>query len=100
MALTLPSWFTPANARTIALVVLVLSLVMTFLVLRFVQQMMMKLGLTLAMLLIAFIAWHERADLQNCAKTCECRMLVFDVKIPSDKLPDNSSVVCGDRAPS
>jgi hypothetical protein len=47
---------------------------------------------------IGALAWYERADLADCAKTCECKILGFDVTIPTEDLPANPKVVCGDNA--
>ncbi len=97
LGLTLPDWFTPENARTIALVVMVVAALLVLVVIRFVQKMVMKLACAIVLVVIGFIAWHERTDLADCARTCECRLLVFDVKIPTDQLPADQDVVCGDR---
>jgi hypothetical protein len=87
LGLTLPEWFNPDNLRTIAIAVLVGSLVLMFLVLRFVQKVMMKVSFTVLLALVAFGAWHYRTELGDCARTCDCRVLGIDIKIPQDQLP-------------
>ena len=89
LALTLPEWFNPDNLRTIAIVVVVATVVVWFLVMRFVQKIVFKAVLTVLVAVVAFGAWHERADLGDCAKTCECKVLNVEVHIPQDQLPVN-----------
>lgn len=94
LGLTLPDWIDPDNARTIALVVGLGALVLAVLVLRFVQKMVMKVAFTAVLALIALLAWTQRADLADCAKTCECNLLGFDIEIPQDQRPPS----CGSQA--
>jgi hypothetical protein len=98
LGLTLPDWFTPDNIRTIALVVGIGCVVLILLVMRFVQKLMMKLSLTVLLALVGFGAWYYRADLGDCAKTCECQVLHVDIKIPKDQLPADQSIVCAGKA--
>ena len=95
---TLPEWFTPDNLRTISLVVGIGAVVLAVMVMRFVQKLVMKLTFTVVLVAIGALAWYERADLADCAKTCECKILGFDVKIPTEDLPANPKVVCGENA--
>jgi hypothetical protein len=88
LAVTLPDWINPDNARNIALGVGVVALVLGILVLRFVQKIMMKVALSGLLLVVALVAWAERADLNDCAKTCECRVLWQDIKIPPSNNPN------------
>jgi hypothetical protein len=83
LGVTLPSWINPDNARTIALVVGIAALVLIVVVLRFIQKLVLKVAITIVLALVTFIAWNERADLGDCAKTCECRILGVDVEVPS-----------------
>ena len=87
LGLTLPEWFNPDNLRTIAIVVVAGSLLLMFLVLRFVQKVMMKVSFTVLLALVALGAWHYRTELGNCARTCNCRVLGIDIKIPPDQMP-------------
>ena len=38
---------------------------------------------------------HYRSELGDCAKTCECRVLGIDIKIPKDDLP-SAGIGCAD----
>lgn len=95
LALALPDSFTPDNVRTTALVVAVLAVVLVLLVLRFVQKLMMKVTATVLLALVVFGAFYYRGELADCAKTCECRVLGIDVRIPNEDLP-NAGVGCAD----
>ena len=86
LAQTLPEWIDPDNAKNIALAVGIAALVLIFVVLRFVQKMVIKISFTAVLALIAFVAWTQRADLADCAKTCECSVLGFEIEIPQDQL--------------
>lgn len=88
LAATLPDWVNPQNARNIALGVGIVTLVLIVFVLRFVQKLATKALLTGLMALVSFGAWYERADLSDCAKTCSCRVLWQDIKIPPAKNPN------------
>ncbi|HEX7095183.1 MAG TPA: hypothetical protein VF183_04835 [Acidimicrobiales bacterium] len=87
LGVTLPDWIDPDNARTIALAVGIAALVLIVVVLRFVQKLVLKLAITAVLALVAILAWAERADLGDCAKTCECNLLGFDVEISADQNP-------------
>lgn len=98
LGLSLPDSISPDDVRTTALVVAVLAVVLLLLVLRFVQKLMMKLTATVVLGLVVLGAFYYRGELADCAKTCECRVLGIDVKIPKGDLPPNAGVVCADKA--
>jgi Tfp pilus assembly major pilin PilA len=87
LGLTLPDWIDPDNARTIALVVAGVAIVLAVVVIRFVQKLVVKVAFTAVLALVALVAWTQRADLADCAKTCECKVLGFEVEIPQDQRP-------------
>lgn len=87
LGLTLPEWIDPDNAQTIALVVGIGAIVLAVVVIRFVHKLVMKVAFTAVLALVALLAWTQRADLADCAKTCECRLLGFDIEIPEDQRP-------------
>ena len=88
LAAQLPSWANSDNLQWIALGVIGAILVLMFLVLRFIQKLVLKGTLFGILAIIGLIAWIERADLKDCAETCECSVVGFDVKIPADKNPN------------
>jgi len=95
--LTLPDFFTPDNVRTLALVVAIAAIVLIVVVMRFLQKLAIRLMITGVLVLVAFGAWFYRAELGDCARTCDCRVLGFDIKIPQDDLPD-TGVGCADQS--
>ena len=88
IAAQLPSWANSDNLQWIALGVIVAMIVLMLLVLRFIQKLVLKGTLFGIFAIIGLIAWLERADLEDCARTCECSVVGFDVKIPADKNPN------------
>lgn len=93
MLAALPSWADVDNLRTILLVGLVVVVVLMAMVVRFVQKVMLKLTLLGVLAIVVAFGWWQRADLSDCVKTCSCRVLWQDVKIPADKNP-----ACADDA--
>lgn len=96
--LTLPESLTPDDVRTIALGVGIAAIVLAVVVMRVVQKLVMKLVFTAVLVAIGALAWYERADLADCARSCECKIIGIDVRIPADDLPADPTVVCGDRS--
>ena len=88
IAAQLPSWANSDNLQWIALGVIVAMIVLMLLVLRFIQKLVLKGTLFGIFAIIGLIAWLERADLEDCARSCECSVVGFDVKIPADKNPN------------
>jgi uncharacterized membrane protein len=82
LGVTLPDWLDVDNVRNVALGIGITGFVLAFLVIRFVQKMMIKLVATVLLVGIAALAWYQRADLGDCAKTCECKLLGFTVETP------------------
>jgi len=87
LAAQLPSWANSDNLQWIALGVIGVIVVLMFVVLRFIQKLVLKGTLFGILAIVGLIAWIERADLKDCAETCECSVVGFDVKIPTDKNP-------------
>jgi hypothetical protein len=85
---TLPDWLDVDNVRTIALLVGLAALVVAFMVIRFVQKMVVKLVATVLLVGLAALAWYQRADLGDCAKTCECKLLGFTIETPRSDSPE------------
>jgi len=88
LAAQLPSWANADNLRWITLGVIVGMIVLMLLVLRFIQKLVLKGTLFGIFAIVGLIAWVERADLADCARTCSCSIVGFDVKIPPDKNPE------------
>jgi hypothetical protein len=78
----LPEWLDADTLRTGALVVLGVMVVVAVLVARFVQKMVMKVVLLGVLVGLGILVWAERAELADCARTCDCRLLGRDVEVP------------------
>ena len=88
LAAQLPSWANADNLQWIALGVIGAMVVLMFLVFRFIHKAILKLIFFGIFAAIGLIAWTQRADLEDCAQTCDCKVLGFDVEIPPDKNPN------------
>ncbi|MEX2292530.1 MAG: hypothetical protein WD691_01980 [Acidimicrobiales bacterium] len=65
-----PAWFAD-NVPQIATGTLLLLI---FMVLRFVQQMAMRLVLLAAVAVVGLLIYVNRAPLRTCARDCECEL--------------------------
>lgn len=83
----LPDWADPETLRWMLLVALALVVYAMWVVVRTVQRVALKVVLFAALAGVGLSLWVQRTDLQNCARTCECRLYGQDVEIPPEKLP-------------
>lgn len=81
----MPDWLDPATLRWVILVAIAVILVGMFLVVRFVQKLMMKTLLFALLAGIGLSLWVQREDLQDCVDTCSCSLYGQDVEIPDDR---------------
>ena len=88
LGVTLPDWLDVDNVRTLALIVGLAAIVVAFVVIRFVQKLVVKTIATVLLVGIAALAWYQRADLGDCAKTCECKLLGFTIETPRSDSPE------------
>jgi hypothetical protein len=88
LAVTLPDWLDVDNVRNLALVVGIVAIIVAFMVIRFVQKIIVKGIVAVVLIGIAAFAWYQRADLGDCAKTCECKLLGFTVETPRSDSPE------------
>jgi hypothetical protein len=68
-------------------VVVAVLLVAMFLVVRFVQRLVLKVVLFAALAGFGLALWIQRADLEDCAVTCSCTLFGVDVEIPPEQVP-------------
>lgn len=83
-----PEVITPDNARWIALVAVAIVVVGMFLVVRFVQKLVLKAVLVGLLALVGLGLWVQRAELGDCVETCDCRLFLFDVEVPESANPN------------
>jgi hypothetical protein len=84
----LPESLDPSTLRTIALGALVVIAALAFLVVRFVQKMVLRVVLIGALAGLGLYVWSERASLDECRRTCACSIAGFDVQVPGCPKPD------------
>lgn len=82
-----PEWLDADRLQWIILGVLGVLVYGMYLVTRFVRQVITKFLLVLLLGAFGFSLWLQRADLEECAQTCECTLYGEEVAIPEDRRP-------------
>ena len=78
----LPDWLDPELLKWLILVVIAVLLYLMYVVVRFVQRTVMKIALFALLAGVGLSLWVQRADLDDCARTCECQLYGQTVEIP------------------
>ena len=78
------------------LVVIAVLLYLMYVVVRFVQRVVLKLVLFALLAGFGVSLWVQRADLEECARTCECRLYGQTVEVPWEQLPEDLRVRLAD----
>lgn len=78
----LPKSLGPDDLRTIAIGVLVVLLLVAFLVMRFIQKMVLRVILLGALVGLGVYVYYERDQLKECTPGATCRFFGFDVQVP------------------
>jgi hypothetical protein len=73
-----PTWF----ADNLLLIGGIVLAVVTLLVVRVVKDVTTRLILVGAVVAIAVFIYANRVQLEECARTCECRVVLQDVTVP------------------
>lgn len=76
----LPESVDPDMLRTIAIGALVALVVLAFLVLRFIQKMVLRVILVGALAGVGLFVWVQREELQECVPKCACTFLGMELK--------------------
>lgn len=92
----LPDWLDPELLQWIILVVIAVVLYLMYVVIRFVQRVVLKVALFVLLAGVGLSLWVQRTDLENCARTCECSLYGQDVTVPWEQLPEDVRVRLGD----
>ncbi|MEM7141434.1 MAG: hypothetical protein AAF548_10425 [Actinomycetota bacterium] len=96
LSAALPDWLDPELLQWIILVVIAVLLYLMYVVVRFIQKLVLKVTLFVLLAGIGLSLWVQRSDLQDCARTCECSLYGQDVEIPWEQLPDDVRVRLAD----
>ncbi|MEM9202580.1 MAG: hypothetical protein AAGC53_13005 [Actinomycetota bacterium] len=83
----LPEWLDADRLQWIILGFIAVLFVAMFMVMRFIRQLITKFLLFVLLAGFGFSLWLQRADLQQCAETCECSLYGEEVAIPVDRRP-------------
>ncbi len=88
-AAALPSWLDPELLQWLIVVVLAVVAYLLYIVLRFVRRLVAKVVLLVLLVGLGVSLWVQRADLEDCALTCECTLFGQEVVIPVEQLPEH-----------
>ncbi|MBW8827310.1 MAG: hypothetical protein JF603_13315 [Acidobacteria bacterium] len=79
----LPKSLDPEALRNIAIGGLVVLALVAFMVMRFIQKMVLRVILLGALVGFGVYVWGQRQELKDCVPTCSCQFFGFDVHMPS-----------------
>jgi hypothetical protein len=85
MAAGIPGWFDLDVLRGIVIALTIASGFGVLVALAFVRNLVVKVGLALALLAAAGGLLYYRTQLDDCEKTCTCRFVIDD--LPTDGCP-------------
>ena len=81
----MPDWLDPDTLRWVLLALLVGVLVLMFVVVRFIQKLVLRTVLFLVLAGVGLSLWVQREDLGDCVDTCSCSLYGIDVEIPDGR---------------
>ena len=84
----LPDWLDADTLRWVVLGVIGALLIGMYLTARFVHKIVTRLLLYVVLVGLAGGLWVQRAQLGECANTCECSLFGQEVSIPENRRPD------------
>ena len=92
----LPEWIDPQMLTWLLLVAIAVMLYLMYVVVRFVQRVVLKVVLFTLLAGVGLSLWVQRTDLEDCARSCDCSLYGQDVQIPWEQLPDDVRVRLAD----
>jgi hypothetical protein len=84
----LPKSLGPDDLRTVAIVVMVALPIIGFLVMRFIQKMVLRVILLGALLGMGVFVYYQRDELQDCVPKCACEFFGYSVQVDGCPLPE------------
>ena len=79
----LPKSLDPEALRNIAIAGIAVLALIAFLVMRFIQKMVLRVVLLGALVGLGVFVWGQRQELQDCVPTCACEFFGFEVQLPN-----------------
>ena len=73
-----PSWF----ADNLLLIAAIALAAVTFIVLRVMQKTLTRSVILLGVIVLAVFLYANRVPLEECARSCECRIVRQDLSVP------------------
>lgn len=84
----LPDWLDAERLQWIILAVLGGLIYSMYWVTKMIRKVVTKVVMLIVIAALGLSLWFQRADLDECAQTCECSLYGQDVAIPEDRRPD------------
>lgn len=84
----IPDWADAESLQQIILGAIVALAILAALVMRTLRRLLLRLVLVVLIGALAASLWLQRADLQDCAETCSCKLFGQDVTVPADANPN------------
>lgn len=78
----LPQSLDAERLQQLAIGILVVLVVLSVLVLRFVQKAVTKVVMLGLMVGLGVAVWVQREELRQCGETCDCQLFGQDVHVP------------------
>ena len=78
----LPESLDPDTLRWVSIGVVVLLALVVLFVVRTTTKIATKLVLVLVLAGLGALVWWQRAELSDCANTCDCEFVGFKVQVP------------------
>ena len=88
-AAALPDWLDPELLQWFIVVILAVVAYLLYIVLRFVRRLVAKVVLFVVLVGLGVSLWVQRAELEDCALSCECSLYGQEVVIPVEQLPEH-----------
>jgi len=84
----LPDWLSADRLQWIILAVIAINIYAMYLVAKLVRKAITKFLLFVLLAGLGLSLWIQRADLQDCVNSCECRLYGQDVEVPAERRPE------------
>ncbi len=89
LAISMPSFVTPDRLRWIIPLLTLAMIFAALWVVRFITKLVIKASILGVIAIFVLTLWVQRADLGDCAQTCECSLYGLDVEITQEQFVEH-----------
>jgi dolichyl-phosphate-mannose--protein O-mannosyl transferase len=82
LAYSLPEDISPEAMRHFLITLGLLCIVSAVLAVRFIGKLVVRAWLAVALVLLGFVLFVQRAQLADCAQSCSCEVFSLAVQVP------------------